>query len=110
MDIFGDDIDSFLEAGELNENIREADIDENDENENGAENDEDSKGEPKTVEPKKRSARRPQVCMQKLQETTNYAPKSLTGELCHDLTVDFGTASLMFRSFSSHPQMCRSSD
>lgn len=82
MDIFGDDIDSFLEAGELNENIRETDIDENEENENGDENgDEDGKGEPKTVEPKKRSARRPQVCIQKLREATDCAPTSFTGGL-----------------------------
>lgn len=62
MDIFGDDIDSFLEAGELNENIRETDIEENEENENGDDNDGEGGGEPKVVEPKKRSARRPQVC------------------------------------------------
>lgn len=64
MDIFGDDIDSFFNGGgELNENIREENIEETgDDNE---QNDEDGKtdehGDPIKVEPKKRSVRRPQV-------------------------------------------------
>lgn len=63
MDIFGDDIDSFLEQGELNENIREEDIDENEDNENGDDKDGEGTGESrKVVEPKKRTARKPQVC------------------------------------------------
>lgn len=61
MDIFGDDIDSFLGQGELNENIREDDIDDNEENENGDDKDGEGTGESKKLEPKRRTARKPQV-------------------------------------------------
>lgn len=66
MDIYGDDIDSFFnEPGELNENIRENDIDENEQNENDGDNDggkdDDGKADGIKVEPKKRTARKPQV-------------------------------------------------
>lgn len=69
MDIFGDDIDSFYNNGELNENINEENIEEADEDNANANKDEDGDGEVKTdengepikVEPKKRSVRRPQV-------------------------------------------------
>lgn len=66
MDIFGDDIDSFFnndDGGELNENIREDNIEEADDDneEKDGEGKTDDNGEPITVEPKKRSVRRPQV-------------------------------------------------
>lgn len=64
MDIFGDDIDSFFNNdGELNENIRDDNIEEAEEDngEAGEEGKTDENGEPITVEPKKRSVRRPQV-------------------------------------------------
>lgn len=60
MDLFGADIDSFMQEDELNENIREEDV----ENAEGQEDDEkqtDENGEPIKVEPKKRSVRKPQV-------------------------------------------------
>lgn len=60
MDLFGADIDSFMQEDELNENIREEDA----ENAEGQEDDEkqtDENGEPIKVEPKKRSVRKPQV-------------------------------------------------
>lgn len=64
MDIFGDDIDSFFNnEGELNENIRDENIEEAEE-ENGEAGEEekiDENGEPIKVEAKKRSVRRPQV-------------------------------------------------
>lgn len=68
MDIFGDDIDSFYNNGELNENINEENIEEADEdnanaNKDGEDGEEktDENGESIKVEPKKRSVRRPQV-------------------------------------------------
>lgn len=68
MDIFGDDIDSFYNNGELNENINEGNIEEADEDIANANKDDDDgevktdeNGEPIKVEPKKRSVRRPQV-------------------------------------------------
>lgn len=68
MDIFGDDIDSFYNNGELNENINEENIQEVDEDNANANKDDDDgevktdeNGEPIVVEPKKRSVRRPQV-------------------------------------------------
>lgn len=63
MDLFGADIDSFMQDDELNENVRDGDI-ENFDNDNEKEGDEkqvDDNGEPIKVEPKKRSVRRPQV-------------------------------------------------
>lgn len=64
MDIFGDDIDSYYNNGELNENINGENIEEAEED-NAAEKDDEEKtdenGEPIKVEPKKRSVRRPQV-------------------------------------------------
>lgn len=67
MDIFGDDIDSYMENNGLNENIRpESDVEEVEgnvePNENEDENAEkDENGEPIKVEPKKRFVRKPQV-------------------------------------------------
>lgn len=65
MDIFGDDIDSFYNNNELNENINEENIEEADEanaaNDGDGEQKTDDNGEPIKVEPKKRSVRRPQV-------------------------------------------------
>lgn len=69
MDIFGDDIDSFYNNGELNENINEENIEEADEDNANANKDDDGEvktdenGEPIKVEPKKRSVRRPQVSL-----------------------------------------------
>lgn len=65
MDLFGDDIDSFYNNNQLNENINEETIEEVGE-ENAANKDDDEgktdeNGEPIKVEPKKRSVRRPQV-------------------------------------------------
>lgn len=67
MDIFGDDIDSYLEENnELNQNIR-ADSDAEDgegndgQNEDGEKVENDENGEPIKVEPKKRAVRKPQV-------------------------------------------------
>lgn len=65
MDIFGDDIDSFYNNNELNDNINAENIEEaDDENAANKGDDEekiDENGEPIKVEPKKRSVRRPQV-------------------------------------------------
>lgn len=67
MDIFGDDIDSFYNNGELNENINEENIEEADDANANKDDDDDGEvkidenGEPIKVEPKKRSVRRPQV-------------------------------------------------
>lgn len=65
MDIFGDDIDSFYNNNELNENINEENIEETDEenaiNKDDGEEKTDENGEPIKVEAKKRSVRRPQV-------------------------------------------------
>lgn len=70
MDIFGDDIDSFYNNNELNENINEENIEEADEDNANANKDDDGddvkideNGEPIKVEPKKRSVRRPQVSL-----------------------------------------------
>lgn len=65
MDLFGDDIDSFYNNNQLNENINEETIEEVGE-ENAANKDDDEgktdeNGESIKVEPKKRSVRRPQV-------------------------------------------------
>lgn len=64
MDIFGDDIDSFFNNdNELNENIRDDNIEEPDEDgdEKVDDDNKDENGEPIKVEAKKRSVRRPQV-------------------------------------------------
>lgn len=63
MDIYGNDIDSMLEADgdDLNENIREDD-DNGENNENDENNDDDKKdAAPIPIEHKKRTVRNPQV-------------------------------------------------
>lgn len=65
MDLFGADIDSFLQEDELNKNIREEDVENADGQEHeGDEKQIDENGEPIKVEPKKRSVRKPQVWTQ----------------------------------------------
>lgn len=80
MDIFGDDIDSFYNNNELNENINGEHIEEADE-ENAANKDDDEgegegktdeNGEPIKVEPKKRSVRRPRVRVRKFHDVFFY--------------------------------------
>lgn len=66
MDIFGDDIDTLMEDDQLNENIRDDDIENINIDGDGEGKDDDEKqtdenGDPIKVEPKKRSVRRPQV-------------------------------------------------
>lgn len=62
MDLFGADIDSFMQNDELNENIREGDAENaEDQEQDGDEKQTDENGEPIKVEPKKRSVRKPQV-------------------------------------------------
>lgn len=65
MDLFGDDIDSLLQNNdELNENVRGSDVeDEGEANKEETEGEKDENGEPRIVEPKKRSVRNPRVSM-----------------------------------------------
>lgn len=89
MDIFGDDIDSFYNNNELNENINEGHIEEADE-ENAANKDDDEgegegktdeNGEPIKVEPKKRSVRRPRVRVRKFHDVF-FLPSSVNIFFC----------------------------
>lgn len=68
MDIFGDDIDTMLGGGDddLNENIRENDVDENEGNDDDDENGEKKAADPIPIEHKKRTVRNPQVWLSEI--------------------------------------------
>lgn len=85
MDIFGADIDSFY--NELNENVREDDVEDSDgedKEDDEGEAKKDEAGEPIKVEPKKRSVRRPRVSNKSLaffQKKTSFVRKLFLNQI-----------------------------